>query len=106
MGFAALYPSYAYRHTSSIVGRVERSETHRSIQSETALAGDLRLDPIPDHGFDADAVEAVDLLDAGGRGDVDLGEPVADHVDADEDHALLAQCRTDGGADFAVARRQ
>jgi len=53
-----------------------------------------------------DAVEALELLDAGRRGHVDLGQPVADHVDADEDLAVVAQRRADGGTDFAVALGQ
>src|SRR5579871_2526661 len=61
------------------------------------------LDGVPDVPFQGDLVEAVDLLDPGGRGDVDLGQIVADHVDADEDEPALLQGRTDGGADLAFA---
>ena len=41
--------------------------------------------------------------DAGGRGDVDLGQEAVDHVDADEEEAALAQRRSEPGADFALA---
>ncbi len=54
------------------------------------------FDGVPDVGFDADPVEAVDLLDAGRRGHVDLGHEAADHVDADEDEAALGERRADG----------
>ena len=40
---------------------------------------------VPDAGFQVDAVEAADFLDAGGRGNVDFRQVIADHVDADED---------------------
>ena len=67
--------------------------------------GEAGLDGVPDAGLEADAVEAVDLLNAGRRGDVDLGEVVADHVDADENQPLLFQGRADGSADRAGWRR-
>src|SRR5690606_41857257 len=51
------------------------------------------FDGVPDEGGEVAAAEALDLLNARGRGDVDLGEPVADHVDADEDQAHLLQDR-------------
>ncbi len=51
------------------------------------------LDAIPDLRLQRHAVEAVDLLQAGRRGDVDLGELVADHVDADEDQAAPRELR-------------
>ena len=68
--------------------------------------GEASLDGVPDLRLEADAVEAVDLLDAGRRGDVDLGEIVADHVDAHEDQATAAQGRADGLADLPVAGRE
>src|SRR6185369_9770221 len=48
----------------------------------SALLGPSGLDGIPDPPLQADAVEAVDLLKARGRGDVDLGHVIPDHVDA------------------------
>src|SRR5215471_2912461 len=44
---------------------------------------------------DVDAVLAIQLTNSGGARDVDLGEVVADHVEAREQHALCAQRRTD-----------
>src|SRR5690606_19162302 len=64
------------------------------------------LDRVPDHRGDVGAAEALDLADAGGGGDVDLGEVVADDVDADKDHVELLEARADGCADLALARGQ
>src|SRR5882672_4114361 len=77
-----------------------RSFRARGVAARRAVT---RLDAIPDLGLQRHPVEPVDLLQAGRRGDVDLGEPVADHVDADEDHAEPRQFRSDGVADLAVA---
>ena len=54
----------------------------------------MRLDP--------GAGQAVGLLDAGRRGDVDLGQPVADHVDADEDQPARPEVRADARADLPL----
>src|SRR5260370_13549730 len=62
-----------------------------------------RLDAIPDLGFQRHAVEAVDLLQAGRRGDVDLGEIVSDHVDADEEQPEPRQLGSYDLADLEVA---
>src|SRR3954454_13224657 len=64
------------------------------------------FDRVPDLRLDIDAVETVDLLNAGWRGDVDLGQVIADHVDADEDQSAFLQCRADRLADVALARRK
>ena len=73
-----------------------------SCRVETALR-QAAVDGVPDQGLDADTVEAVDLLDAGRRGDVDLGQVIAEHVDADEDQPALAQRRADRPADLQIA---
>src|SRR5690606_17349820 len=49
------------------------------------------LDHVPQGGGGVAGAEALHLLGAGGRGDVDLGEPVADHVDAHEQKAAALQ---------------
>src|SRR5579862_3127790 len=67
---------------------------------------EARLDRVPDPPFERHVVEAIDFLNAGRRGDVDLRQIVADHVDPDEDEALIAQGGADGGTDFALAPRQ
>src|SRR5882757_5121699 len=86
------------------VRRIMRSLSRLLATRGVAARGDVtRLDAIPDLGLQRHTVEAVDLLQAGRRGDVDLGEPVADHVDADEDHAEPRQFRSDRVADLAVA---
>src|SRR5690606_7387619 len=62
-------------------------------------SGAALLDGVPDQHRDVGSAEALDLADAGGGCDVDLGEIVADHVYADKDHAAFLQRRGDGGAD-------
>src|SRR5437763_16277423 len=77
-----------------------------SARPPIAAGGIAGLDRVPDVARQVDAVETGDLLDAGRRGHVDLGQVIADHVDADEDEALVAQRGADRGADVALARRQ
>src|SRR5689334_15375027 len=67
-----------------------------------------RLHRLPLHECDhlrleAHAVEAVDLLDAGRARDVDLGQVVADDVEADEVESGGAQARTYAVADAPLA---
>src|SRR5689334_20754653 len=82
---------------------------HLMVAADSSLAAagvEAALDGVPDVALQRDAVEAVDLLQAGRRGDVDLGQVVADHVDADEDQAALGQRRADQLADLALAGGQ
>src|SRR5437868_9902583 len=65
-----------------------------------------RLDAVPHHLGDVRAADVLHRADAGRRGDVDLGEVVADYVDAHENEAALAQVRPEPRADLALARRQ
>src|SRR6185312_4341484 len=44
-------------------------------------ASDAGLDEIDHFGLDIDAIEAIDLLHAGGAGDVHFGDVVADDVE-------------------------
>ena len=69
---------------------------HDEHRCPVALAFALLLDRVPDHRRDVRPAEILDRADTGGRGDVDLGEPSGDHVDADEQQAPLAQRRADG----------
>src|SRR5690606_41103550 len=62
-----------------------------------------RLDRIEQLAGDIQAELRVQLADAGRAGDVDLGQPVADHVQADETHAAFTHPRADLGGDPAVA---
>ena len=68
--------------------------------------GALLLDHVPHQGGDIHARELEHLLGTRGGGDVDLGQIVADHIDADEDQAAFLQVGADRGADFAVALGQ
>ena len=71
-----------------------------------SAGGSPGLDRVPDPGLEANAVESVDLLQAGRRGDVDLGHIIADHVDPGEDDSPLLEGRTDGLANLLVAGRK
>src|ERR1700751_808604 len=68
--------------------------------------GQPGFDSVPYLRRDLYTVEPRDLLDSGRRGDVDLGQPVADYVDANKDEPLGAQGRSDRGADLTVAVAQ
>src|SRR5690242_1555689 len=72
--------------------------------ARSALA--VLLDRIPDQRGDIGTAEALHLADAGRRSDIDLGQIVADHIDADEDETLGLQIRPQPFADLALALRQ
>src|SRR5580692_5321882 len=61
------------------------------------------LDGLHQQPADVEIELAVQLADAGGTGDVDLGDKAANHVQAGEQHSGRAQCRADLGAQPAVA---
>src|SRR5579864_8755478 len=63
----------------------------------------FRLDLVPDQRRDIRAAEIFDGADAGRRGDVDFRQKIADHVDADEQQAALAQRRAEPLADMPFA---
>src|SRR3981189_1254192 len=58
------------------------------------------------HPGDVEAGLLSDLLKASRAGDVDLGEPVADHVQAHEEQARSRELRPERGRDFLAAPRQ
>ena len=62
----------------------------------------LLLGKVNDLGFEADVVEPVDLLHAGRAGHIDLGQVLANDVEADKIQPFAAQARPDEGADLAV----
>src|SRR5690606_23280248 len=64
------------------------------------------FDGIEQQAGDVDAELRVELADAGRAGDVDLGEPVADDVEAHETHAAPDHFRPDLGGDPPVAFAQ
>src|SRR5580698_3507256 len=86
----------------------QRRSVRRMVLSSIALISrsPARFDRIPDFTSKIAAGESTDLLNAGRRSHVDLGEPVADYIDARENEAALLQCRSDGFADLAIARGQ
>jgi hypothetical protein len=61
------------------------------------------LEPVDDGGLELRAFEAVDLAEAGGGGDVDLRELIADDVEVDEREAAVATVGSDARADLTVA---
>src|SRR5690606_10686337 len=61
------------------------------------------LDGVEQQAGDVEAELRVEFADAGRAGDVDLGQPVADHVQADEAHAAPDHFRAHLGGDPAVA---
>src|SRR5690606_28491263 len=66
----------------------------------------LRFDGIPQKSRNVRAAKFLHLSDTGWRGDVNLRHVIADHVDADEDEATLAQGGPDPRTDLAVASGQ
>ncbi len=63
-------------------------------QLRRRLSFPFLLDHIPNQGRGVRTAQIFHRTDAGRRGDVDLGQPIADHVDADKDHAARAQMRS------------
>ena len=67
-------------------------------------AGERALERVEEHRGDVEAGLLGDLLEAGRAGDVDLGQAVADHVQADQQQAARRQHRAERLGDLAVAR--
>src|SRR6185437_16176753 len=63
--------------------------------SSSRRGGELLFEPLDHLHLIGVVVERVRLEDAGRAGDVDLGQPPADHVEADEKVAALAQLGTE-----------
>jgi hypothetical protein len=65
--------------------KIARQKLVRCIAKRRKLfSAPLLLDRVPDHRRHIRPAQPRDGADAGGRGDVDLGEVADDHVDADE----------------------
>src|SRR5688572_10290570 len=69
-------------------------------------AAEARFDRVEQHARDVQTELCVQFADARRAGDVHLGEKVADHVQADEDHAPAAHLRADLRGDPTVALAQ
>src|SRR5690242_5616897 len=89
---------------SNLAPRPLGSETSRPPLGPVGF--DLALRHVPDHGGDVRPSERGDLPDAGRRGDVDLGEIVADHVDAGKDQPAPLELRPKPRANLLVALRE
>src|ERR1700724_673073 len=76
-------------------GRLETVRYSRSFQSPR--------DGAHQHSADVDTMLPVKFADARGAGDVDLGDEVADHIQADENHSGGLEFRPDDGTQPPVA---
>src|SRR5215203_4715068 len=79
-------------------------ETMRIPTTASARAGPLEL--VEEHAGHVESGLLGDFLKAGGARDVDFGQVVADHVQADEQQAAGGELRTERLRDFEVACRQ
>src|SRR5438445_838797 len=64
------------------------------------------FDSVEKHSGDIEAGLVGDFPEAGRAGDVDLGEPVSDHVQADEKQPLARELRPERVRDFQVSPRE
>src|SRR5712691_2060385 len=64
------------------------------------------FDSVEKYPGDIEAGLVGDFPEAGGAGDVDLGEPVPDHVQADEEQPLARELRPERVRDFQVSPRE
>src|SRR5688572_23322881 len=69
-----------------------------------AASAQRGLERVEEPRGDVEAALRGDLLKAGRAGDVDLGQGVADHVEADQQQAARREDRPDVLRDLAVAR--
>src|SRR2546425_1898766 len=77
-----------------------------TINWERSLLAYGGFDSVEKHPGDIEAGLVGDFPEAGRAGDVDLGEPVPDHVQADEEQALARELRPDRVRDFQVSPRK
>src|SRR5207302_3537024 len=61
---------------------------------------------VQEHPGDAESGLLGDLLKAGGAGDVDFGQVIADHVQADEEQPRSRELRPERVRDFRVSPRK
>src|SRR5574341_1615291 len=88
----AIVYSFALQHAAAPAARKRRS-ANRLLQR------------VQEHAGDVEAGLLGDFLEAGGTGDVDLGQPVADHVQPGEEHPFLREHGAKRVRDLAVALR-
>src|SRR5262249_34048150 len=77
-----------------------------SLCGSSPLVPHFPFNSIPDARGNVRSTEGLDLADAGGRGDVDLGQIGTDHVDAGEQQPASAQFGSQARTDLLVARRK
>src|SRR5437867_12459194 len=77
-----------------------------TINWERSLLPHGGFDSVEKHSGDIEAGLVGDFPEAGRAGDVDLGEPVPDHVQADEKQPLARELRPERVRDFQVSPRE
>src|SRR5437870_537312 len=77
-----------------------------TINWERSLLAYGGFDSVEKHPGDIEAGLVGDFPEAGRAGDVDLGEPVPDHVQADEEQPLARELRPERVRDFQVSPRK
>src|SRR5437899_137332 len=77
-----------------------------TINWERSLLAYGGFDSVEKHPGDIEAGLVGDFPEAGRAGDVDLGEPVPDHVQADEEQPLARELRPERVRDFQVSPRE
>src|SRR5678815_6130944 len=86
--------------------RTAMGRRRRRCAGRGARSGERALERVDEHRGDVEAALLRDLLETGRTRYVDLGEAVADDVEADEQQSALGQSRPDRFGDLAVALRQ
>src|SRR5690606_2834500 len=64
------------------------------------------FDRIPEQGCDIGSIKTLDLTNSGGRGHIDFGHIITDHINAHQNEAALSQRRTNAVTNFAFTRCQ
>src|SRR6185369_12893405 len=90
------------RHSLNLCS-VSQSTSRLVLRSRGWTRVDFGFDRSPDQIGDVGAVEAANFPNAGRRGDVDLGDEVADDVDAGEDQAAALELGADAAANLLLA---
>ena len=91
-------------HGRPIERRDATSRDRPPATSRASARGQRGLERVDEHRRDVEAGLLRDLLEAGRAGDVDLGQAVADHVEADQQQPARAPAPGRWLGDLAVAR--
>src|SRR5580765_897200 len=102
---------WALERESTAMGSRAAGSLHATGSRENAdyprdSARECGLQRIDEHLRHVEPALLRDFLEPGRAGHIDLGQAVADHIQADEQQAALREHRADGLGDLAVARRE